>query len=215
MRGFSLLLSLSIIGCAHPKLSMRAEPRTFTENDYEDLYEAWTREEHGFSAQRLEGTLHVTATLQSPEFRWAYVVRYAHDLGLTTEERAEMLRTSLADAEERHRFFVTLTGQQFRENDLTRERSAWRVLLVDEDGRQLAPVEIERVRRPTALERAYFPSVSPFRHAFRIAFPTRRDDGRPVIGPSASSIILRFTGPLGRVDIKWKFDPALTSVAER
>jgi hypothetical protein len=194
--------------CSAPPLSLRPEPRSFTGGDYERVYEAWTREAHDFAFRRLSNVLHVTATFQSYEFRWAYVVRYAEDHGLQTDYRTDMLRASLDDARDNHRFFVTLAGQDFRESDLTHHRSAWRVLLVDEHGEQTIPVEIEKVRRPGAAERAYFPSVSPQRHAFRVAFPARRPDGSETIPHDTRSVILRFTGAAGTVDLAWEFrDP--------
>jgi hypothetical protein len=199
--------ALSAIGCGGPVLSMTQGRRSFTADDYPSVYEAWTRGTGEFSFQRLETILHVTATFEAWEFRWAYVMRYAEDYSLPIEERTELLRSTLADAQERHRFFVTLASTRFREGDLSDERSAWRVILVDPEGRQVAPVEITPVRRPGAVERIYFPSVSPQRLAFRIAFPTEREDGTPTIGPDQDEVILRFTGAEGRVDLRWDFAP--------
>jgi hypothetical protein len=185
-------------------ISLRPQPRSFTWRDYDSVYRAWTREADEFQFGRLSDVLNATATFQSWEFRWAYVVRYSHDYSLSTEARTEMLRASLADAEQQHRFFVTLSGQYFRESDLTRPDTAWRVLLIDERGAQTVPVEVEKVR-PTAAERVYFPSISPFRHAFRIVFPAHRPDGSRTIPPDARFVVLRFTGPRGTVDLRWTF----------
>jgi hypothetical protein len=201
-----LLLGVAAAGCATTKVSLRPEPRSFTARDYEGVYDAWTRDADAFEFGRLSDILNVTATFQSWEFRWAYVVRYAEDHSMRTEERAEMLRASLADARERHRFFVTMSGQKWRESDLTADETVWRVMLVDEAGEQTVPVEIERVERPGSALQAYFPSVSPFRHAFRIVFPVRRADGSPTIRDDARLAILRFTGPLGTVDLTWEFE---------
>jgi len=194
-----------VVGCASQPLTLRPEPRSFTWRDYEEVYGAWTKDADEFAFGQLSDVLNVTATFQSWEFRWAYVVRYAHDHSLATEARAEVLRASLADAQDNHRFLVTLAGPDYRESDLTSERSAWRVLLVDERGAQTVPIEVERLDRPDATDRTYFPSISPFRHAFRVVFPARRSDGSPTIAPDADHVILRFTGPLGTVDLRWDF----------
>ncbi|MCC6877435.1 MAG: hypothetical protein IT378_24225 [Sandaracinaceae bacterium] len=204
-----LVLALAaLLACGGPALHIRPSARSFTPEDYERVYQSWTREADEFAFGRLESMIHVTATFESWEFRWAYVVRYASDYSLRTEERTRLLRSSLADAQERHRFLVTLAGNIFRESDLTDERSAWRVLVVDADGRQSRPIEVQRLRRPGAAERVYFPSVSPQRQIFRIAFPTQHRDGTPVIAPDARHVLLRFTGPEGRVDLRWDFSPA-------
>ena len=98
--------------------------------------------------RKLYGLRNVTATFESWEFRWAYVVRYAHDYGLLPTARDEMLQASLASSRQEHRFFVSLIGFDFRESNLVSKQSAWRVLLVDPQGNQAVPVLMERVRRP-------------------------------------------------------------------
>jgi len=207
LRGGLIITTLVLFStaCGASTVSLRPEPRSFTANDYEGVYEDWTREADEFAFGRLTDVLNATGTFQGWEFRWAYVVRYAADHGLRTEERAEMLRASLADARERHRFFVTISGARWRDTDLTSDDAAWRVLLVDEEDRQTVPLEIERLHRPSANIGAYYESVSTFRHAFRIVFPAHREDGTAIIPDDAKFVLLRFTGPLGTVDLKWEF----------
>lgn len=212
MRSAAIGLSLVLlVGCGTRALSMRPSARSFTPEDYSSIYSDWTRTSDEFAFGRLEDILHVTATFEAWEFRWAYVVRYSADYSLRTDERTRLLRSTLADAQERHRFFVTMVGNRYHESDLTDERSAWRVLLIDTDGRQTRPVEVTRLRRPGAAERVYFPTVSVQRHTFRIAFPTQHEDGTPVIGPDARETILRFTGAEGSVDLRWELDPNVRS----
>jgi len=198
-----LLLSTA---CAAQTISLRPQARAFTATDYERMYDAWTRDEDDFAWSRMHSVLHVTATFESWEFRWAYVVRYAQDYGLGPADRDAMLRASLEDAQNRHRFFVTLAGEDFRQSNLTGRESAWRVLLVDPRGETTIPVGVERIRRPGAAEGTYFPSISVHRQAFRIVFPVRRDDGTLTIAPDATHLILRFTGALGTVDLRWDFE---------
>lgn len=205
------LLTALMAGCGSRALPIRPASRAFTADDYQQIYSDWTRESDEFEFGRLEDILHVTATFESWEFRWAYVVRYAADYSLRTDERTRLLRSSLADAQQRHRFFVTMVGNRYRESDITDERSAWRVLLIDESGRQSEPIEVARVRRPGAAERVYFPSVTTHRHVLRIAFPTHYADGTPVIEPDAREVRLRFTGAEGTVDLRWELDPGAPS----
>lgn len=202
---FLLLAGGALAGCAQPKVTLRPQPRAFTEDDYEKIYKRWTRGANEFAFGRLSDVLHATATFESWEFRWAYVVRYCHDHHMNTLERRRMLRETLDDAKRFHRFYVTMAGQKFPESDITNRRSAWRVVLVDQSGEYTVPIEVERIRKPGAADRMYFPSVSPFRHAFRIAFPVLRPDGRPTIPPGARLVWLRFAGAAGVVDLRWEF----------
>jgi hypothetical protein len=191
--------------CVTETVSMMPGTRSFTADDYEDVYDTWTREASPFEFATLRSVLHVTTTFEAREFRWAYTVRYSRDFGLSTDARNSMLGATLADAERHHRFFITLGGGQPREMDLTSDRGAWRVLLLDDRGRQSRPVEIKKVDKPTPAERVYFPSISPFRTAFRLVFPVMHEDGYPTIPKEALFAVLRFTGPEGLVDLKWDF----------
>lgn len=205
MRALPMLLVCSVGACVEPVVSMAPATHAFTAKDYEDVYGAWTRSAEPFDFGKLSSVLFATATFESREFRWAYVVRYGQDFGLATEARNAMLTASLSDASEHHRFLVTLGGTEFRELDMTHERGAWRVLLMDDRGRQVRPLEIEKIRRPTPAERTYFPSMTPFRQAFRVVFPVKHEDGYPTVPPEARFVTLRFTGPEGQVNLQWDF----------
>ena len=205
-RALTLLSTLlALAACAAPVLSLGAGTRAFTPGDYEEVAGRWTRSARPYDFSRLTTVLNLTATFESREFRWAYVVRYGRDFGLPIEARNALLAESLADAEQHHRFFVTLGGSHPRDLDLSDEGGAWRVLLMDDRGRQTRPVEITRVRRPTMSERRYFPSISAQRQAFRLVFPVRHDDGLPALPSEAMFAVLRFTGAQGQVDLKWEF----------
>ncbi len=187
-------------------VSLWPSTHSYTADDYPDVYERWTRSLHPFDFGQLRSVLHATATFESREFRWAYVVRYADDFELPTDARNTMLAASMADAEVHHRFFVTIGGSgRNREMDLTDHEGAWRVLLVDDRGRMTRPVEIQPLGGGTPSERVYFPSVSPFRRAFRLVFPALHEDGQPTIPRESMFAVLRFTGPGGQLDLKWEF----------
>jgi hypothetical protein len=205
-RSVALALAVALTACATTTVRLEPVPRTFTPQDYTRVYKLWTREADEFAWNRLTDVLSVTATFESWEFRTAYLVRYAEDHGMDTAERDLLLAASLDDAKRVHRFFVTLVGPNFRESDLTGRRSAFRVLMVDDDDRGTPPSSIERVHRASPAERVYFPSVSPLRMTFRIAFPAVRDDGIETIPPDARRVRLRFTGASGRVDLTWEVD---------
>jgi hypothetical protein len=216
MRGAALALLLpcalaALGGCASRTITLQTGPRSLTPDDYDDIYESWTRDDQDFEWALLDDVLHVTATFESWEFRWAYVVRYSYDHALEADAREAMLRATLADAQDNHRFYVTVAGSDFREQNLAGRHSAWRVLLVDPEGRQTEPLEIERIRRPSAADEIYFPSTTAHRQAFRLVFPGARADGTPAIPAGSDHVILRFTGARGRVDLRWDFGHVDTS----
>lgn len=196
-----------LLGCAAPQVSLAEGPREYVATDYESVLRHWTRTERLFALSDLDNFLTATATFESWDFRWAYVVRYVQDYRLTIDERKKLLEKTLDETHQRHQFFVALYGGERRYNDLTKPNSAWIVRLIDDTGNETAPEEIQAIRKPNALERTYFPYNTVYRMAFRIRFPRFTADGRPTISTKASWFGLRFAGAQGNTQLVWELEP--------
>ncbi|HSU40756.1 MAG TPA: hypothetical protein VLJ38_14350 [Polyangiaceae bacterium] len=205
---FLLVLSLALAaaGCAQQPVRLTEGPREYVSSDYDGVLRLWTRSAQLTTLDALDNVLTVTATYESWDFRWAYTVRYAEDYRLTVDQRHALLERSLADTHEKHEFYVALQAEKYKWNDLNAEQPAWIVRLIDDTGTETAPVEIQTIRRPGAIELTYFPYTSPWRSAFRISFPRVRADGRPTIPGAAHWFGLRFAGPQGNQEIVWMVD---------
>ncbi|UJR79285.1 hypothetical protein [Sandaracinus amylolyticus] len=208
----SALIAIVLAGCGSTRVPMRESTRAYTASDYGGIYGRWTRSSDEFEFGRLSEIAHITATFEAWEFRWAYVVRYAADHSFSTEERTRLLEESLEDARVRHRFFFTIASPRWRETELQGRESDWRVLLVDPTGRQVEPVELTPIARPSADQRVYFPSISRQRHTYRVAFPAQHVDGTPTIPPDADHVLLRFASARGTVDLRWELERAAENV---
>jgi hypothetical protein len=202
-----VLLATSLCSCAETKVSLSTGPREFVPSDYQQVLKRWTREESLIQFSELDDKLSVTATFESWEFRWAYVVRYAADYRLTIEQRRELLERTLRETEDGHDFYVALYGTNWRWTDLSRPQSAWIVRLIDDQGSETAPSKIDPIPKPGPLERRYFPYTTVWRHAFRIRFPRQTGDGRPTISPNARWFGLRFAGAEGNEELRWDLEP--------
>lgn len=216
--GFVALLAATAIfaGCKDPNVSLAPGPREYVASDYPVVLKRWTRTESLIALSELDDLLTATATFESWDFRWAYVVRYAQDYRLTVEQRRALLQKTLDDARGGHHFYVALYGSSRREVDLTKADSAWILRLIDALGNETAPTKIELIRKPGALERTYFPYTSVWRVAFRVTFPVTTGDGRPTIAPDARWFGLRFAGAPGNTELRWDLDnlpPAGEAVA--
>jgi hypothetical protein len=195
-------LALGAVGCGDEAVSLAGGPREYVASEYDEVLKRWTRSESLFVVNELDDLLSVTATFESWDFRWAYVVRYAQDYRLTVEQRRELLEKTLRESNESHQFYVALYGSHWRWVDLTQPNSAWIVRLIDDKGDETAPLEIERIPKPGALERTYFPYTTVWRQVFRIRFP-RFAEGRATIAPDARWVGLRFAGAEGNEDLRW------------
>jgi hypothetical protein len=199
----AVLLLLGAAGCAEQKVSLGGGPREYVPTDYPLILKRWTRSESLIQLSDLDDKLTVTATYESWDFRWAYVVRYAADYRLTVNQRSELLERTLHETEDDHEFYVALYGTNWRWTDLSRPTSAWIVRLIDDQGNETAPSKIEAIAKPGPLERRYFPYTSVWRRAFRLRFPRATVDGRPTIAPSARWFGVRFAGAEGNEELRW------------
>jgi hypothetical protein len=203
---FVVLAGASTAACSTPTVKLTEGPREYAPTDYEVVLKRWTRSEDLIVMNEMDNVLTVTATYESWDFRWAYTVRYADDYRLTVDQRRQLLERSLAETRKSHTFFVALYAQHFKWNDLKADNPAWIVRLIDDQGSETAPTDIETIRRPGAIEHTYFPYTSPWRSAFRIKFPRTRADGRPTISPNARWFGLRFAGAQGNQALVWQID---------
>jgi hypothetical protein len=200
------LVVLALCGCAEQKVSLATGPREYVPTDYTQVLKKWTRDESLIELSELDDKLTVTATFESWDFRWAYVVRYAADYRLTVEQRRELLERTLNETKDDHEFYVALYGTNWRWTDLSRSTTAWIVRLIDDQGNETAPAKIESIVKPGPLERRYFPYTTVWRRAFRIRFPRFTGDGRPTIASNARWFGLRFAGAEGNEELRWEVE---------
>jgi hypothetical protein len=205
--GLGLGLVGLVGGCAEQNVSLAGGAREYVAGDYPEVLKAWTRNKSFFSLAQLDERLTVTATFESWDFRWAYVVRYASDFRLTVEQRRELLDKTLAETRNEHEFYVALYGPNWRWTDLSRPTSEWVVRLIDDKGNETAPSRIEAIIKPGPLEYEYFPYTTPWRHAYRIQFPRTTSTGQPTISPDAIWFGLLFAGAEGNGDLIWRVAP--------
>jgi len=200
------LSALLVSGCRTPSVGLGEGPREYVASDYELVLKTWTRSEQLTTVNAMDNVLTVTATYESWDFRWAYTVRYAEDYRLTVDQRHALLERSLAETRDAHEFYVALYAEKHKWNDLTAKEPAWIVRLTDDEGTETAPSDIQKIKKPGAIELTYFPYSSPWRSAFRITFPKVRADGRPTISPGARWFGLRFAGAQGNQELIWEVE---------
>ena len=204
--GAALALALATAGCSVERVSLGRGAREYVPSDYPEILKRWTRDESLVNVTELDTPLTVTATFETWDFRWAYVIRYAQDYRLTVEQRRNLLEQTLKESTESHQFYVALYGSTWRWADLSRPNSAWIVRLIDDLGNETAPSEIVHIAKPGALERTYFPYTTIWRQAFRIRFPRLAPDKRPSIAPNAHWVGLRFAGAEGNEELRWDLE---------
>lgn len=166
--------------------------------DYEEVTEAWTRrDEH---RRDFSMVVDVAATVKAPPWRAAYVAHRARREKLSPAAVAALEAAErTADAEFLELELMMATYDR-RANDLTKgERSIWRVTLTGDDGAEVAPVEIQRDRRPASEVKAYFPALGDFHVPYIVKFPRTG----ALLHEGAKRLTLRVASAQGAVELTW------------
>ena len=192
--------SLGLAGCAPtvPRVPL-TETWPAQIEPYQDVTDRWTRKtELQTSYQQV---LELAATFKSPEWRAARAARDAELRGVTGSAREQLFAQAQADMAGPWEVELLVTTWDRRENDLDRgTKSVWRVVLLDEQGNEIEPLEIVKDKRPAFTVRADFPALGDFATAYIARFS--RD--KVVLGPNVRLVRLRMSSPRGAVQLAWE-----------
>jgi hypothetical protein len=166
--------------------------------DYDDVVGDWTRKAQLRAAY--QEVCELVATFKSAEWRAAHAAYEADNRGLTGEARASHIAQARAEVAGPYEIQVMLTTWDRRENDLDRgKKSVWRVVLIDERGQEIEPLEIVKDRRPSYVVRAEFPALGEFATPYIARFPRTTE----LFGPTAKQVRLRMSSTRGGVEVTW------------
>lgn len=195
---FAIVWLCASCGASYPPVRL-TEDWPATPRDYGAVVQDWTR----------KAELHVdyqevcelVATLKSPDWRASHAAHHAELRGLTGEARAQYITQARAEAAGPFELEIMLTTWDRRENDLDRgQKSVWRVVLIDEQGQEIEPLEIVKDRRPARVVRAEFPALGEFATPYIARFPRTA----AVLGPAAKRVRLRMSSPRGGLEVVWQ-----------
>jgi len=166
---------------------------------YPEVVAEWTRKAE-LRADYQE-VCELTATLKSPDWRAAHAAQDADHRGLVGDARAQHITQARADAAGPYELEVMVTTWDRRENDIDRgKKSVWRVVLIDETGHEIEPLEIVKDRRPSFVVRAEFPALGEFATPYIVRFPRTT----PIFGPTAKQVRLRMSSARGGLEVTWR-----------
>ena len=177
-------------------------PRDYLPNDYEGVYERWTRHDYA-EFQHVDKALDVWATFKSWDFREAYIEKYASIYSLSDTKRIELRQAQHEANRQAFEFHVAAQSANWDWNDLEKASSPWRVTLLDALGHELPSERVRIEKLPDAYEREFFPAKTPFTKTYSVRF-IMPGPGVDFAGVRSGSLTLRFASPIGRVDLVWK-----------
>jgi hypothetical protein len=183
------------------KVSLAPIDKAPPASEYVDQIKKWTR--HGHIISDFDETLQVDATLHSPEFRAAYIERWIFVYRVGIEEAARLRTewtTEVANLWEVH---VESATHDYNINNFSLGRTPWRIVLVDDQNREVSPTEVQSSKLRREVEVDMYPYANLFTRGWRIRFPRNRPDGTPLVGPETKHVSLRISGPAGSTDLIW------------
>lgn len=200
MKPITYMLAILCAACAATPPPVRlTEDWPAAIRDYDDVVRDWTRKAELHA--NYQEVCELIATLKSAEWRAAHAQHDAEIRGLTGDAREQRLAQSRADIAGPHELEMLVTTWDRRENDLDRgKKSVWRVVLIDESGQEIEPLEIIKDRRPAFVVRAEFPMLGEFAVPYIARFP----HAAPIFGPKAKQVRLRMTSARGGLEVRWK-----------
>ena len=192
-----ITIALAACGAAEPRVRLTEDWPAQAE-EYEDVTARWTRKTTLRDAY--QEVLELAATLKSPEWRLAYATRDANHRGLEGQARAQRIAQAQADASGPYEIELLVTTWDRRENDLDRgKKSVWRVVLLDEQGNEVEPLEIVKDKRPSFVLRTEYPAFGDFAQAYVARFPREAK----IMGPGVKQVRLRMSSVRGGVQLTW------------
>jgi hypothetical protein len=193
------VLPCLLVACATKPapITLAGEWPAHVDYSYDSETLGWTRS--GVLRGQYQEVLDLSATFKSPDWRVAHATREADQRGLVGEQRAQFFAQAQADMAGPFEVELLMTTWERRENDLDRgKKSVWRVVLIDDKGTEVEPIEIVRDKRPPYTLRAEFPTFADFTSAYIARFPHG-----DLLGPNVKSLRLRISGERVSVELSW------------
>jgi len=200
IRALTVALTFALAACAAaPPPIHLTEEWPSQPGDYDTVTQSWTRSATLHAEYQEVFTL--AATFKSPAWRAAHAQRDAEHRGLAGGERDQRLAQAQAEVAGPYEVELLLTTYERRENDLDKgKKSVWRVVLVDDAGKEIEPLEIVRDKRPGPTVHAEFPAFGDFTTPYIARFPRTS----PVLGANVKQLRLRMSGERGSVELAWQ-----------
>jgi hypothetical protein len=203
--GFYLGIGVAVAGCASTRpviVDFSEAHKSYRAEDYSAVHDAWTR--HAKLVADIGTVMEIWATVESWEFRQAYIAKYAKVYDLPEGERESLAKAQFDTARAVYEIHLVAQSTNDRWNDLANRDSPWRLTLLDGTGAELAPTTVKVEKLPDAYEGEFFPSRTPFSRTYTLRFVKPDGAGATFVGPDSGRLILRLASPVGKVEVTWE-----------
>lgn len=182
-----------------------------TKSDYRRAFKKHTRSDELYQNVGLYASISWYATVLSPEFARAQAGEAARIYHYTPKEQEDFYRAELSKSSGQLRLFLSFYAFDRKSSDITKKGNPWQLKLV-KNGQEYQPVKIEKVDKPTQLEKWFFPYINIWSVHYYITFPVALGDcitsdiscNTSYIYNNTSPLSLEVRGPFGHGTLVWK-----------
>lgn len=168
---------------------------------YRRTLRSWTKELRLYD--RFETKLLMRAVFKSQRFREGWSHEYARRNILPSETYALLRERQMDDAARFHEVLFAAWAGDSRGGHFIGDDAPWTIRLVGDDDRTVAPLILERIKRPSTELLTLFPFITPHDRIFVAKFPVLGEDGTPLIGQTSERLTLQVAGVLARGEMVW------------
>jgi hypothetical protein len=173
-----------------------------TYHSYVKVLDQWTRTSRDYD-NMLDTVMLVTATYESKAFRKVFLAEKIRAEAIPEKEAERLIRENEDRMETQAVFFVSFFTEKYRWNKLEEQDPTWRLWLIDANGKQVAPLTIERHRKVNMATTKYFPYYDQWSYYYRVTFPRTTAGNEPLV-LDKGNVTLLIAGIFGQKKLEWK-----------
>jgi len=201
----ALVLGLALPACGPPPAAGLAGYSLYQGKGgaaaYSRALRTWTRELRLYD--RFETKLLMHAVYKSARFRTAWSHEYARRNILPSETYALLREREQDDAARFHEVLFAAWAGDSRGGHFLGDDAPWTIRLVGDNGRTVAPLLLERIKRPSTELLTLYPFITPHDRVFVAKFPVLGEDGTPLISEQSGALTLQIAGVLAAGEMVW------------
>ena len=186
---------------ASSEQSSEAKRRPRGPGPYKRALRRWTEELQLYN--RFETKILMRAVFKSDAFREGYVREYARRYMLPREDTALLRQREMDDGARFHEVLFAVWAADSKGGHFIGDDAPWRIRLLASDGREVAPLVLTRIKRPSTELLELYPFITPHDRVFVAKFPVLGGDGTPLITGDKDALRMRVTGVLARGELVW------------
>jgi len=180
-------------------------PVSVKESVYWDVLEAWTQE--GRIYDGLSTRLISKATFKSAAFRQAYSAEYARLYKLEGSEYDTLVADQQKEAVDYNDFVFAAYVPEKHWDDFSKETSMWKIYITRDNGKQIRPLEIRKLKRKDPITDYFYPYITTWKSIYHVRFPMfNPKTGSQLMDDPYDTVTLVMTSVIGSVEFNWEYN---------